>query len=155
MAIATKFGRDANQGPQSQGDFQQANSFTVEIDGVTVGGIVAVEGLSSENEIIDYQQGEENLSRRRAGRLTFGAVTLTREWANNWELYNWRKNVVSGKTDRRSVSIIFLSDAKTETARINLFNCWPSKHVLPDLDSRSSRHAVEKLIIEIEDMQNA
>jgi phage tail-like protein len=155
MGIPVKFSRDANAGPQSQGDFQLSHSFTVEIDGVTVGGIVQVEGLGNQSEVIDYQHGEETLSRKRAARLTLAPVTLTRTWANNKEFFNWRKNVVDGKTDRRSVSIIFLSDSKTETGRINLFNCWPSRWKGPDFNAMTNRQTEEQLVLEIEDMQYA
>jgi phage tail-like protein len=120
-----------------------------------VGGIVKVDGLGNENEVVDYQHGEENLSRKRAARLNLAPVTLTRTWANNKEFFNWRRNVVDGKTDRRSVSIIFLSDAKTESGRINLFSCWPSKWTGPNFNAMSSDQAVETLVLQIEDMQYA
>ena len=153
--MPVKFGRDANSGPKSQGDFQQASSFSVELDGVTVGGIVAVDGIGDENEVVPYRHGEENATRTRAGNILMKPITLTREWAANKEFMNWRQNVRDGKTDRRSVSIIFLSDDKTESMRLNLFNAWPSAWFGPELKTTSSAHAVERLVLQYEDMKFA
>jgi phage tail-like protein len=151
--IPVKFSRDANAGPKSQGDFQLAYRFNVEIDGITQGGIVNVEGLGSENEIVDYQHSEEGLSRVRAGRLRMKPVVLTREWAANSEFIKWRQNVIDGVTDRRSVSIVCLSDAGEESMRFNLFFAWPSAWQGPDFNSKTSGHTVEKLTLQYEDMR--
>jgi phage tail-like protein len=155
MAIPVKFARDANQGPKSQGDFQLSHRFNVEIDGVTQGGIVNVEGLGSEHEVVDYQHSEEGLSRMRAGRVRMKPVTVTREWAANKDFIAWRQNVIDGKTDRRSVSIVCLSDSGEESIRFNLFNAWPSGWQGPDFNSKTSSHAVEKLVLQYEEMKVA
>jgi phage tail-like protein len=153
MGIPVKFARDANQGPKSQGDFQLSHRFNVEIDSITVGGITNVEGLGSENEVVDYQHSEEGVSRVRAGRVRMKPITLTREWAASKDFINWRQNVIDGKTDRRSVSIICLSDSGEESIRFNLFNAWPSSWLGPDFNARSSAHAVEKLTLQYEEMK--
>jgi phage tail-like protein len=145
MGIPVKFSRDANQGPKSQGDFQLANRFNVEIDGVTVGGIISVEGIGTKNETVEYQHSEEKLTRFRAGRFTMNPITLTREWAANKDLLTWRQSVVNGVTDRRSVSVICLSDAGEESMRFNFYNCIPLEWSGPDFNSKTSTHAVEKL----------
>jgi hypothetical protein len=42
------------------------------------------------------------------------------------QLYKWRKSVMDGKVDRKSVSIIFMNDAGDEVSRLNFFECWPA-----------------------------
>src|SRR5712691_6776565 len=142
--VPVKFNRGSNTVPGSQGDIQLTHRFTVQIAGVTENGIVAVEGLGSENEVVDYQHSEEGYSRARAGRLKYKPVTLTREYAGDTSFYDWRDAVVTGKTDRRSVSIICLSDSGAPTVQFDLFNAWPLSWQGPDFNSKSSGHALEK-----------
>ena len=64
-----------------------------------------------------------------------GNVTLTRPWTGTTDWYRWRKEVLDGVVDRKSVSIILLNASGQETARTNLFDCWPSSWLGPRLGS--------------------
>ena len=54
-------------------------------------------------------------------------------------------NVADGKTDRRSISIIFHDDAGNETGRMNFYHCWPVKHTMPSSAEMKSGHAAETI----------
>lgn len=126
--------------------------FSVEIDGVLVAGFKSVEGLESETEVVEYKDGATH---SRPGNLKANKVTLTRDWSNTSEFYKWRKTVLDGKTDRKSVSIIFRNDAGQELGRMNFFDCWPSKWTGPNLSTTSGRGTVttESLDISWETME--
>ena len=127
----------------------------VEINGINVAGVHPIEnlnafvtearGLLTQNSITAYKDGEDGVNRTRPGNHKPGKITLTKDWSNTLEWYQWRKAVLDGKTDRRSVSIIFHDDAGVEVGRMNFYNCWPVKHILPAANAMNSGHATETI----------
>ena len=117
------------------GDFQLANRFSFEIDGLRVPGVHTIDMESDASSPAVPPSPPTN------------TVTVTKDWSNTSEWYKWRKAVLDGKVDRRSVSVIFLNDHGKETSRMNFTNCSPSKWVGPSLNSKNSGHAQEKLEI--------
>jgi phage tail-like protein len=144
----TKWTRDTLKGPtKTQGDFTLGNFFSVEIDAVNVGGIKNIEGIETESDVVEYKDGDDQVMRTRPGNHKHGIITITKDWSNTLEWYNWRKTVLDGKTDRKSISVIFKNDAGEETGRMNFYNCWPKKHTLPSFSANNSGHATEKIEI--------
>jgi phage tail-like protein len=103
--------------------------------------------------VVEYKDGEDGVSHTRPGNHKPGKMTVTKDWSNTSEWYKWRKAVIDGKVDRRSISVIFHNDAGEEAGRMNFFNCWPMKWYGPSLNARSSGHATEKLEISWETME--
>lgn len=88
-----------------------AFNFLVEIDGVDVAGFWEVGGLESETDIIEYRTGDEvGTVRKLAGLSKHHNVTLKRGVTDSNELWEWRKSVIDGQLERRSVSIVLLDD---------------------------------------------
>ena len=135
---------------KTQGDFNLAHRFNVEMDGIIVGGCHTVEGLEHEHEVVEFQDGDDKETHYRPGRQKAGRVKITRDFSATKEFFNWRKTVLDGKVERKSVSIILLNDAGEEAMRYNLFECWPIKYKGPDLNSRNSAHATEAIEIAYE-----
>ena len=80
-----------------------AFNFQVQIDGVTVAGFSECSGLVAETEIIDYRNGDEDITRRRLpGLKKFNNIVLKRGFTNSKELWTWRKTVMDGKTQRQA-----------------------------------------------------
>src|SRR2546428_2078499 len=65
--MPVKFSRDVLKGTtkNTAGDFNQQSRFTVEIDGVTQGGIHKVDGLDHEHEMVAYQDADDHFQRIR------------------------------------------------------------------------------------------
>jgi len=144
--MAITFDRNKLTGTtKTQGDFTMQSRFSLEIDGVLVGGIHSVEGIETESDLVEYKDGDDGVNRTRPGNHKAGKMTITKDWSNTLEWYTWRKAVLDGKVDRKSVSVIFMNDAGAESGRMNFYNCWPIKHTLPTFNSRSSGHTVEKI----------
>jgi phage tail-like protein len=112
-----------------------------------------IDGLESESDVVEYKDGEDGVSHTRPGNHKPGKMTCSKDWSNTSEWYKWRKAVLDGKVDRRSISVIFHNDAGEEAGRMNFYNCWPSKWNGPSLNARSSGHAGEKLEISWETME--
>jgi phage tail-like protein len=145
MAGQVKFARANLGNTKNQGDYTLTSTFTIEIEGVTVGGVHKIEGLDDEHEILEYADGEEHNKRTRPGRQRLNTITIERDWSSTNEFYNWFKTVIDGKVERKSVSIILNNDAGAESGRINLFSVWPKKWGVRGINARSSGHASEIL----------
>jgi len=143
--------REKLKGPtKTQGDFNLAHKFSVEIDGSIVGGITKVEGLKDEHEVVEYGNGEDINTLYRPGRRKHGRLTLTRDFSATKEFFLWRKSVVDGKVERKSMSVILLNDAGEESMRYNFTEAWPVSYTGPSLDSRNSSHAQESIEVAYE-----
>lgn len=150
-----KFGRDTLKGStKTQGDFNLSHRFTVEIDGVVIGGIRKVTGLEHEHEVVEYQDGDDTTTHFRPGRQKPGKIKITKDFSRTDKMFfNWRQSAINGKTERKSVSVIFQNDAGEESHRVNLFDCYPTKWRGPSLNARNSAHATEALEITYERLE--
>ena len=141
--------------PMRPHDHIGAYNFKVEIEGVTTGAFKAVDGLDSETEVIEYQDGEDLTLRKRPGRTKYSNIVLKRGYVNNDELWKWRKQVIEGKVERKSGSIILLDDAGMEVMRYNFFEAWPCKWKGFSLDGKGSDVNVEEIELAVELMAKA
>jgi len=152
--MAVKWTRQSLMGStKTQGDFNLAHRFNVEMDGILVGGCHTVEGLEHEHEVVEFQDGDDKETHYRPGRQKAGRVKITRDFSATKEFFNWRKTVIDGKVARKSVSIVLLNDAGEEALRYNLFECWPTKYHGPSLNSRNSGHATEAIELAFEGLE--
>jgi phage tail-like protein len=125
---------------KTQGDFNLAN-------------YKEITGLESEIEIIEFKDGEDRTIHTRPGNHKAGKLVVGKDWSNTGEWYKWRKAVLDGKVERKSMSVIFHNDAGEEAGRINLFQCWPKKWKGPAMNAKNSGHATEVLEISWETME--
>ncbi len=125
-------------------------NFKVEIDGVTVGAFKGAEGLDSETEVIEYQDGDDQVLRKRPGRTKYSNITLKRGYVGTDELWIWRKAVMEGKVQRKSGSIILCNDSGEEVMRYNFFEAWPAKWKGFSLDGKGADVAVEEIEFVVE-----
>jgi phage tail-like protein len=128
-------------------------NFKVEIEGVTQGAFKNVEGLDSETEVVEYQDGDDIIARKRPGRTKYSNVTLKRGYINTDELWNWRKKVIEGKVERKSGSVILCADDGSEIVRYNFFEAWPSKWKGFTLDGKGGDVTVEEVELAVEKIE--
>jgi len=128
-------------------------NFKVEIEGVTVGAFKNVEGLDSETEVIEYQDGDDIIARKRPGRTKYSNITLKRGYINTDELWQWRKKVIEGKVERKSGSVILCADDGSEIVRYNFFESWPSKWKGFTLDGKGGDVTVEEVELAVEKIE--
>lgn len=126
-------------------------NFLVEVDGVTVAGFSECSGLDTETDIIEYRNGDEDITvRKLPGLKKFTNITLKRGFTESTELWEWRKKVMDGQTERQTGSIVLLNEAREEALRYNFREGWPSKWQGPALNAASSEVAIETLEIACE-----
>jgi phage tail-like protein len=84
------------------------------------------------------------------GLKKFTNISLKRGFTDSKELWEWRKKVMDGRTERQSGSIVLLNEAREEALRYNFREGWPSKWQGPGLNAGSSEVAIETLEIACE-----
>jgi phage tail-like protein len=130
-------------------------NFLIEVDGVVQGGFSEVSGLTTDSNIIEYREGNEQqgTTRKLPGLIKYNNIVLKRGWTKDKSLWEWRKKVIDGKTERTSGSIILLDEARNEALRWDFREGWPSKWEGPALNGKTSEVAVETLEIAHEGLQ--
>lgn len=84
---------------------------------------------------------------------SFETVVLRRALTRSTELFDWRRNIISGKDDRRPVTIHLLDEAGGETVNSWLLEgAWPCRWTGPTLAARGSDVAMEELELAYDDL---
>lgn len=138
-----------------EGDYLPAHNFKLEIDGVVVAGFKEITGLETEVECIEFKDGSNATTQKRAGKVKYKNIILKRGQVSDDSLLKWFKTVVDGKTDRKSGSIIYLDREGKEVMRYNFFEAWPCRHKAPELNAHADNHIVEELEIVVEKVERA
>jgi phage tail-like protein len=123
-------------------------NFLVEIDGVVKGGFSEASGLTTDTNVIEYRDGNEITTvRKLPGLMKYNNIVLKRGWTKDRSLWDWRKKVIDGKTQRTGGAIVLLDEARNEALRWNFREGWPSKWEGPALNAKTSETAIETLEI--------
>lgn len=128
-------------------------NFKVEIEGVTVAAFSEVGGLEVITEVIETQDGDDMILRKRPGRTSYSNIVLKRGYTANDELWHWMKKTIDGTLERKSGSVILSGDDLTEIIRYNFFEAWPCRWKGFVLDGKGTGVAVEELEIATEKIE--
>jgi len=101
--------------------------FRIEIEGVTQGEFLSVDGLESTTEVVRFADGGDVRNRTRPGRSSFSNILLRRGYTTSPELWNWYKAVLDGRIERKAGSVILCGDDGSEIMRYNFFEGWPCR----------------------------
>ena len=138
----------------TKGPYGQFN-FSVEIDGITVAGFSEVSGLTTDTNIIEYREGNEQQGtvRKLPGLMKYNNIVLKRGWTDSKALWEWRKKVIDGTTERKGGSIVLFDEARQPALTWNFREGWPSKWEGPALNGKTSEVALETLEIAHEGLE--
>jgi phage tail-like protein len=129
-------------------------NFLVEIDGVTRAGFSECSGITMETDPIEYRNGNEDITvRKLPGLKKFGNITLKRGFTKDKGLWDWRKKVLDGQTERQSGSITLLNEARQASVRWNFREAWPRKLDGPTFNAKTNEAAIETLEIVCEGVE--
>ena len=131
-------------------------SFLVEIDGITQAGFSDCSGFGASTDPVEYREGGETKTVRKLPGLTkYTNITLKWGLTDSKELYNWYRDVVNGKIERKSGSIILLDLEGNEKVRWNFFEAWPTKWDGPDFTAKGNDVSIETLELAHERVERA
>jgi phage tail-like protein len=121
-------------------------NFLVEIDGITRAAFHEVSGFDSTIDVIEHREGGDNTTvRKLPGMTKHSNIVLKWGLADDADLYNWHRDAVNGKVQRRNGSIVLLDRQGQERMRWNFVNAWPSKWDGPDFNAEGNDIAIETL----------
>jgi phage tail-like protein len=129
-------------------------NFLVEVDGVTTAGFSEVSGITIETDPIEYRNGDEDITvRKLPGLQKYGNITLKRGFTPDDALWEWRKTVIDGRTERHSGSITLLNEAREASIRWTFREAWPRKLDGPSLNAKNNEVAIETLELVVEGVE--
>jgi phage tail-like protein len=114
-------------------------NFKLQIDGVDAGYVASVSGLSVQHEVIEYANGDELLVRKRPGLPSFSNIIIKKNYDGSTVLNDWVMQVKNGEFSRKSISIILNDHKNEEIKRWNLFEAFPVRWSLSELDGKGNK----------------
>lgn len=150
-----RFKKEAKMTPIGGRPDQYNNfNFLVEIDGIATAGFMYVEGIETLTDVIHYREGNEAAKiRKLPGLHKYTNITLKRGVTSNRELWDWRKTVLDGNTERKNGSIVVLNEAREQVLRVNFLNAWPCRWKIGALDAMESDVLIEELELVVEGLE--
>ena len=125
-------------------------NFKVEIEGVTAGRFKGVDGLDSKTEVIEYQDGDDLILKKRPGSVEFKNFTLTEgivpitsprdgdgETAKDY-FSQWHQGILDGDITLKKGYVNLYNEAGAEVLRYTLYGAWPSKVRSVSLDGKGN-----------------
>ncbi|OLE63193.1 MAG: phage tail protein [Cyanobacteria bacterium 13_1_40CM_2_61_4] len=123
-------------------------NFLVEIDGITRAGFRECSGLDSTQDPVEYREGNEPpTARKLPGLVKHSNISLKRGVTDDAQLWEWRKQAIDGKVQRKNGSIILLDESGAEKIRWNFREGWPTKWTGPSFNATGNEVAIETLEI--------
>jgi phage tail-like protein len=120
--------------------------FKVEIDGLIEAGFSECSGLQVETELEEVREGGVNEFIHRLPKASKHVnLSLKHGITASDVLWNWQKDVVSGKVQRKTVNVLLLDMQGQETWRWSFQNAYPVKWVGPELKADGSAVAIETI----------
>jgi phage tail-like protein len=129
-------------------------NFILQVDKVRAG-FSEIGGLATETDIIEYREGSEDITVRKIpGKKKFTNISLKRGYTpQGKELWQWRKSVLDGKTERRGGTITLQDESKAPALVWRFSDGWPSKWTGPALNAKNNDIAIEEMEICVESLK--
>ncbi len=131
-------------------DLASAHHFLLELETTNYGsreiiaGFNQISGGGVKVEKRDVTTGDDRHRVHQPGAVEYENITMSRGLTYNTDLMDWFKDIVEGKIERRSGSIIVLDQGGWERRRWDFYEAYPVKLTFPDLSSDGSGVALEK-----------
>jgi phage tail-like protein len=137
----------------NRNDPYRNHNFIVEIDGIASSGFFSVEGMETLTEVVDYREGSEATRvRKLPGLRKYANITLKRGFTANRDLWEWRKTVIDGVTERRAGSIVILDESRQEVSRLTFRDAWPCRWGISGLNAEENEPLIEEVELAVEDL---
>jgi phage tail-like protein len=115
-----------------------------------VGGFNSISGGGVKIEKRDVTHGDDRYKRHMPGAIEYENITLSRGMTSNKDLLDWFKNILDGKNDRRSGTIIIMENDYDEGRRFEFFGAYPCSFSGVELSSDGSAMSLEKFELCVE-----
>lgn len=127
--------------------------YTVELEGLELGGFSEVSGFDASIDVIEYREGDKvQTPMKIPGLKKYGNITLKQGVADKDALYKWMETGFEKDVNRQTVTITLLDINGEPAASWQVINAWPTKYTAPDFNATSSEIAIETLELAHEGM---
>ncbi len=127
-------------------EFDPIGNFHFFIDGVSTGRFANVDGLSIEQDVIEYRVSDSPLlPLYRQGKVKHGRIVLKRGMVTNPDLWAWLTEIGKGTISRKQISIQLHDNAGGMVMKWDLYNCMPVKWNINGLDGKGNDVVYESL----------
>ncbi len=135
-------------------------SYSVEIDQVEIAQFNELGGASMEVQVIEHRANNARglpIIKKAPGAIKAGDLTLKKGKTESKALHDWIRQVERGQIDqaRKNGSVVIYDYARTEVARYNFVNGWPSKWALGTLKAGANEILTEDITITHEGLSQA
>ncbi|BEP29026.1 phage tail protein [Helicovermis profundi] len=119
---------------------------------VSVGGAEAgfneVSGFDISIDVIEYREGDDKTTPNKLSGLSkYSNITLKHGVTDSMDLYNWIKDCVEGKIEKKVITVVALGEDATALATWEIVEAWPVKYTAPDFNGTGSEVAIESMEI--------
>lgn len=133
-------------------DHVGAYNFTVEIEGINAGYFKNVDGLSAEIEVIEFQDGDDLVLRKRPGRAKYGDITLKKGYIVTKDLQDWWKAIKDGQYQRKNIAIHLNDNAAGRLRTWKCLGCWPKAWKVNGFDGKGNDVVTEEITFVVEEL---
>ncbi len=125
-------------------------TFQLAVEGRLTTTFSSCSGIGSDQEIVEYQDGEDRTLRKRPGRNRLLNVVLSRNATSDTQLWAWRQDVINSQMNnaRKKCTITVLDSAGKAVMAWELSQAWPC--TLTAGLKEGTNQVVEELIITTE-----
>jgi phage tail-like protein len=139
------------------GDALASHNFGLQIDGVMVEYLQEVNGLTMEQDVIEYQQVSANgkpTVKKMPGVKKAGQVSVVRGMTQSASFTSWINESVAGNMAmaRKNASIIMMDYMNNPVKRYNLRNAWCSKVEASTVKAGDASALTESVTIVFEEL---
>ena len=139
------------------GDALASHNFGLQIDGVMVEYLQEVNGLTMEQDVIEYQQVSANgkpTVKKMPGVKKAGQVSVVRGMTQSASFTQWINESVAGNMAmaRKNASIIMMDYMNNPVKRYNLRNAWCSKVEASTVKAGDASALTESVTIVFEEL---
>lgn len=120
--------------------------FTVEIQGLIVGGFSDASGLDVQIDTEEYQEGGVNYMLHQLPKgIRSSKLVLKRGLTDSDELWSWQQEMVDGKIKRRDIRIILRDSVGYDKRSWLCLQAHPVQWMGPELQGTGNTVAIETL----------
>jgi phage tail-like protein len=120
-------------------------SFTVTIEGRTLGTFREVSGLDVEFEVVEYRDRSGGPVQYFPGVTKYSSIKLSRAFTGDTALSDWFTAFSQAPTERVAGSIVLFDQTGQEISRYHFEHAWPKKISGPTLSAGGTDVPIESI----------
>jgi len=137
----------------SRNDPAAGLNFIPDVQGMRAG-FAELDGLASDTDIIEYRDGNEDITIGRLPRIQKHVnIVLKRGFTRGKDLWEWRKKVIEAQIKRLNGTITLLDESRNPAIVWKFVEAWPCKWIGPPISDQDSLVEIEEMVVAVESLE--